>query len=450
MSPRETAYHSLVLVLQVPAASTMRSMRMKVFACSVLITLPACSGSHSTPADDRTATEGGGTTSVTHTTSATDAASSPEATSSIDSSTEGISASDGVAPTAATSCTTVTSGTVASAPPGVWVNRAPSSQHWTAVASDASGNHLFVTSTIVVPPGNLSSGFWISANGGATWASCGGPLAVASVASNSSGTVLVAAEGLSTSDGEIWTSTNGGAGWSESTPLLDSWTSVASDSAGVHLVAASGGQQGDIWTSSNSGATWTNQTTSGPAHGQPWASVASDATGTNLVAASGGGPWDCSAIAASEADEPPYAGDLWTSSDSGATWTDRTPSGPAHLLDWASVASDSTGTNLVAVGAGIWTSADAGQTWTQQTTSSQQACWVSVASDSTGVYLVAASGVESETGDIWTSADSGVTWTNQTAGTSASGQIWRAVTSDSTGTHLVAITTTGGIWTVTL
>ena len=44
------------------------------------------------------------------------------------------------------------------------------------------------------------------------------------------------------------------------------------------------------------------------------------------------------------------------------TWTDQTPSGPAHDQYWMSVASDSTGANLVAVedaegGAGgdIWT-----------------------------------------------------------------------------------------------
>jgi len=94
-----------------------------------------------------------------------------------------------------------------------------------------------------------------------------------------------------------------------------------------------------------------------------WGCVASNTTGTNLVAGAA-------------------FGDVWTSSDSGATWTDRTPSGPAHDLSWASVASDST----------------------------EKTAWVSVASDSTGLHHLAATRLYGQTGDyhtgdIWTSDD---------------------------------------------
>jgi hypothetical protein len=328
-------------------------------------------------------------------------------------------------------------------PSGAWVDRTQgtggSGQLWTAVASDGSGAHLVATSTLVIPPGRYVDGAWTSTDASQTWAvSSLETVGLSSVASNATGTVLVAVEGLADEGGSVWTSTDSGATWSNATSPTnrDSWGGVASDSSGTHLVAAAA--FGDIWTSADSGATWTDQTPSGPAHGLNWVSVASDSTGANLVAAAGGG-----IVAAG----PGATGDVWTSSDSGATWTDQTSSGPAHDVYWASVASDSTGKNLVAVGSGIWTSADAGVTWTQQTSPSSTGNWISVASDTTGTHLIAASGQIGGTGDLWTSVDSGVTWTNETAGTSAAEQAWSGVASDATGAHLVAVVRGGDIWT---
>ena len=89
---------------------------------------------------------------------------------------------------------------------------------------------------------------------------------------------------------------------------------------------------GDVWTSTDSGATWTDQTVSSPSHGQEWKSVASDSSGTNLVAVS--------------------VGAIWTSTDAGVTWTKRQRLRLAWPAGLESVASDATGTNLVAVGYG--------------------------------------------------------------------------------------------------
>jgi hypothetical protein len=389
---------------------------LRLIPGAALFTLVGCGG----------ATSDGSKGSETTTTSGRDASTGTATNSGADASTGDTVITDGATTTDSGAWFNLTQGTDASG------------QLWTAVASDSSGDHLVATSTLVIPPGNLISGFWTSTNAGRTWASTTGPAGLGSIASNATGTVLVAAEGISTSGGEIWTSTNSGATWSDrpTTSLRDSWGCVASDSTGTQLFA--GAVFGDIWTSSNSGSTWTDQTPSGPAHGQNWVSMASDSTGTNLVAVAGGG----SIVAG-----PGSTGDIWTSSDSGATWMDQTPSGPAHDIYWASVASDSTGTNLIAVGAGIWTSVNAGRTWTQQPAPSITGTWVSVASDSTGTHLVAASGQVGGTGDLWTSSNSGVTWSNQTAGTSAGGQAWSAVASDSTGAHLVAVVRDGDIWT---
>jgi hypothetical protein len=182
---------------------------------------------------------------------------------------------------------------------------------------------------------------------------------------------------------------------------------------------------GDIWTSTDAGATWTKRTTL--SHGAG-ASIASDATGTHLVVS---------------------GADVWTSADAGATWFDVRAGGSTLGSNLTGVASDSTGTHLVAftLYSDIWTSSDSGTTWinrTQGTPASGRA-WQSVASDATGTHLVAvnapsgAPGGGLLDGDIWTSADSGATWNNQTQGTAASGNQWSAVVSDASGTHFAAV-----------
>jgi hypothetical protein len=122
------------------------------------------------------------------------------------------------------------------------------------------------------------------------------------------------------------------------------------------------------------------------------------------------------------------------------------------------VASDSTGAHLVAITvySDIWTSSDSGVTWVNRTvgTAASLQSWMAVASDSSGAHLVAASSHESEN-DIWVSGDGGATWSNVTSGTAASGQTWVAVASDTAGAHLVAVSDNvpggpvigGDIWT---
>jgi hypothetical protein len=57
----------------------------------------------------------------------------------------------------------------------------------------------------------------------------------------------------------------------------------------MKLVAADLG--GDIWISTNGGSTWTDLTSTNPtAHGS-WTAVASNATGTHLVAVGGDSIW---------------------------------------------------------------------------------------------------------------------------------------------------------------
>jgi hypothetical protein len=87
---------------------------------------------------------------------------------------------------------------------------------------------------------------------------------------------------------------------------------VASDSTGIHLVALTGlsgvNPNGDVWTSADAGATWTNRTKGTQASGQRWESVASDATGIHLVAVSG----DPAPPAGLQVSMPCCFGDIWS------------------------------------------------------------------------------------------------------------------------------------------
>ena len=163
---------------------------------------------------------------------------------------------------------------------------------------------------------------------------------------------------------------------------------------------------GDIITSTDSGATWTART---PPANETLSSIASSFDGTHLAVGAG-----------------PY---IFTSTDSGATWTSYYGIGGA-------VASSSNGTHLAVAGGSIWTSTNSGATWNNKTPYSAPT-WIatsvtpSIASSSDGTHLA----VVVQNGDIWTSTDSGATWTDQAA---AGARHWSSIASSSDGTHLAA------------
>lgn len=147
------------------------------------------------------------------------------------------------------------------------------------------------------------------------------------------------------------------------------WTDIASSADGTRLVAVSSVSGGGvivsddpeeidttgsgIYTSADSGATWVERSIpSGAEH--DWTAVASSADGVNLVAVSSinysysGGYYPSSNFGAFGGDSS-TAGRIYTSSDSGATWVERSvPS--EHDHSWTSVASSADGAKLVVVG----------------------------------------------------------------------------------------------------
>src|SRR3989344_5020796 len=154
------------------------------------------------------------------------------------------------------------------------------------------------------------------------------------------------------------------------------------------------------------------------------------------------GPHDWGSDIASSADGTKLAaydffgtddGYIYTSADSGVTWTRQTAAG---LRRWAAITSSSDGTKLAAaVSPGyIYTSTDSGVTWTERTGAGSLSR-TDIVSSADGTKLVA-----SRTGYLYTSADSGATWTEQTA---AGSRTWRELTSSADGTNPAAAVSPG-------
>lgn len=184
-----------------------------------------------------------------------------------------------------------------------------------------------------------------------------------------------------------------------------------------------------------------------------WGCVASSADGSKLVAAVGSG------LGPYENGEPNGLGQIYTSSDSGATWMAQNSS----VEPWQSIASSADGTKLVAVAAGfnselnvggaIYTSTDSGVDWIDNTNIDDPTPaiwggfpgwifqWSSVASSADGTKVIAAALLSFESGSpyygaIYTSTNSGVDWTINDLSTNLAD--WTAVASSADGRKLVA------------
>ncbi|MEI7807945.1 MAG: sialidase family protein [Verrucomicrobiota bacterium] len=211
-----------------------------------------------------------------------------------------------------------------------WIQTSAPAKSWTSVVSSADGSKLIATAN--------SWTYYTSTNSGFTWTSNREPQSGSlmgswyAVASSADGNKLAALQ-LNT----VFTSTNAGISWtSNNVPGGTNLISIASSADGAKLVVAVGltpsfnfaWQRGFIYTSTDSGATWTQS----GAPNKYWSSVASSADGTKLVAAA--------------MDDSANAGWIYTSTNSGFTWTQT--SAPTNSY-WVSVASSADGSKLAAV-----------------------------------------------------------------------------------------------------
>jgi len=228
----------------------------------------------------------------------------------------------------------------------------------------------------------LEQGYvYISADSGATWPNHSWLGYWYDLASDSSGTRLIAASGYTANYGYLITSADGGATWTERQPaggISIFWRSAASSDDGSRLVVCSVVR---LYSSSNYGVTWTELQPLGNTD-QLYGELAMDADGSHII---------ISILNASG------AGRLFTSSDYGANWTERTPSGSGSM-SWWSTASNADGSVLIVgsrsvAGHGlgeVYVSTDGGESWTVQPLDNAINCWETVAVSVTGTYFAAA------------------------------------------------------------
>ena len=182
---------------------------------------------------------------------------------------------------------------------------------------------------------------------------------------NSSSMTIIAAE----ANGYIWQSTDLGDTWTRNTPQ-PRWTAVTSSADGTKLAAVednAGSFGGYIWLSDDSGLTWNPNIASGIRY---WKTIASSANGMKLVAGESAGD-----------------GAVYTTTDRGVTWTSLILGAGTNA--WRSITSSADGTKLSAMyNETILQSTDSGATWTDKTPSGITN-GNSIASSSDGVRIVA-------------------------------------------------------------
>jgi uncharacterized repeat protein (TIGR02543 family) len=219
------------------------------------------------------------------------------------------------------------------------------------------------------------------------------------------------------------------AGWVERRPAGDrnlEWYSLASDSTGTKLVAAAFGNYGTegwVYTSDDSGATWTIRYPI--AASQFWRAAASDADGSNLIVAA-------------------WSGRLYTSSNGGVSWTERQPAG-AKDQRWQTVASDADGSNLIAgASAGrLWISSNGGVSWTEaRPAGDTTGDWRGASSSSDGSVLLAGN----YNGRLYMTTNGGTGWTELTPA-GAADRNWQGTACDTDGSNLIVGVEGGRLYT---
>jgi len=236
--------------------------------------------------------------------------------------------------------------------------------------------------------------------------------------------VLAAVQGISAYNADV-----SSMGWVERRPAGDvnrDWYSLASDSTGTHLIAAAFGTYGNegwVYTSADSGATWTIRYPT--VNSMYWRSAASDAEGSNLIVAA-------------------RASYLWTSSNGGVDWTVRKPAGEG-MTNWMTVASDADGSNLIAGAKDgrLWISSNGGSTWTEtRPAGNVDGDWRGASSNSDGSVLL----VGNYDGRLYITTNGGTSWSELTPA-GAANNYWQGTACDVDGSNLIVGVEGGRLYT---
>jgi uncharacterized protein YjdB len=345
-----------------------------------------------------------------------------------------------------------------------WTDRGNTALYWRSVSISSSGQYQ----TAVIDNGNI----WTSSDYGVSWTSRASALRWWSVSLSSTGQYQTASTWNAATANLIYTSSDYGVTWTGRASALD-WRNVSVSSSGQYQTAVV--NSGSIYFSRDYGITWsttasyevlaptvTKAITASSTRN--WYRISLSSTGQyhTAVVYSGGYIYTSSdygvtftertaagarmwfSVSLSSTGQYQTAvvanGNIYTSSDYGATWTARTAAGS---FNWQSISVSGTGQYQTAMiyGGTINTSSDYGATWTARTTPGNRN-WNSISVSSTGQYQTAVV----YNGSVWTSSDNGVTWTDR--GTSSGTRNWFSISISSNGDYqTAAVGELGNIWT---
>jgi photosystem II stability/assembly factor-like uncharacterized protein len=261
----------------------------------------------------------------------------------------------------------------------VWTQRTQVSGGWN-IASSADGLKLVVA--VESNPGYI----YRSIDSGVTWSQNASIPYVnrPSVGSSGDGRIIL----VSSRNGPLYVSMDAGATWTERGPTKDWYKTRVSYYGNVMVACPTSGSDGFLYVSTNSGVTWNAKITDAARNWYIAAAFSLD--GSRIIVPAQNNP-------------------IFISTDSGNTWTQRSPA----TGNWNGVCTSSfDGTKLAACdqGGAIWISTDSGVNWTSRASSRS---WSGVVLSSDGTILAASE----FGGSIWISTDSGVSWTAKAVST---------------------------------
>ena len=291
---------------------------------------------------------------------------------------------------------------------------------WSSIDSSSDGSVIAATGTDGGSAIPAAAGVYVSRDSGLSWikTTLSNTNWVGAAVSADGNKIVVASYG-----GQMQRSTNAGATWTLA-PVNDYFTGLASSSDGNYLTAVT--NRGCVYISSNAGVSWTK--------------VLTTPSKLNTIALSSTGQYQYLTNSGN------ISGNIYKSSDYGATWTDATPSGTGSNLFYTDITTSSDGSVIAASasgpGAGIIISTDSGTTWTRATLSPDPGSWSGIASNGDGTRIIASSSGK----DLYLSTDFGTTWQNQTPIGIGHNLGWSVVSISTDGTRFIGLVNNGSVY----
>ncbi|MEN9678073.1 MAG: hypothetical protein RIS76_3969, partial [Verrucomicrobiota bacterium] len=282
----------------------------------------------------------------------------------------------------------------------VSVTSATLAHYYAALAGSVSGQILVAAEAGTANARNGS--IYVSANYGQTWTASGPTNSWSAAACSQDGRVLL----VGAYNGPLYLSTDSGTTWRVTSAPSQQWSGLAASSDGSILAAV--GLGGLLYVSTDGGLNWTSRAVQPGGGAQNFTAVAMSAAGSNLVAAVEGGSLYCSADAgvnwAARASQQEWSavassadgnhlvatvrnGFIYVSADAGQTWDAK-----AFSAGWAAVASSTDGLRLTAAANQIYTSVDSGTTWTTNAVDGASHSFTGVSSSGDGGLVTAVTG----------------------------------------------------------